>query len=188
LGAHLHDPVAVRGMEPSGRVEWGRNPGAGIRLGHGSERKLAGCRWRRRSALGARSPHRANTAHYFAYDGNVMGLVNATDGTWSARYEYGPFGEVVRATGPMAAVNPFRWSTKIQDEDSGLNHYGYRYYSAGVGRWLGRDPIGEMGGYNINTFIDNDGINFFDLDGLEKGALEKGVEGLALHTTINQVI
>jgi hypothetical protein len=33
----------------------------------------------------------------------------------------------------MAAANPFRWSTKIQDEDSGLNYYGYRYYSAGAG-------------------------------------------------------
>jgi RHS repeat-associated protein len=114
-------------------------------------------------------------AHYAAYDGNgnVMGVVNGTDRTWSARYEYGPFGEVVRATGTMAAANPFRWSTKIQDEDTGLNYYGYRYYSAGVGRWLGRDPIEETGGYHINTFIDNDGVNFFDLDGLEKG-----VEGL----------
>jgi hypothetical protein len=37
LGAHLHDPVALRGMEPGCRAEWGRNPGAGIRPGHGSE-------------------------------------------------------------------------------------------------------------------------------------------------------
>jgi YD repeat-containing protein len=44
------------------------------------------------------APTGANAAHYVAYDGNgnVMGLVNAADGTWSARYEYGPFGEVVR--------------------------------------------------------------------------------------------
>ncbi len=34
----------------------------------------------------------------------------------------------------MATANPFRWSTKIQDEDTGLNYYGYRYYSAGVQR------------------------------------------------------
>jgi RHS repeat-associated protein len=109
------------------------------------------------------------TAHYVAYDGNgnVMGLVNATDGTWSARYEYGPFGEVVRATGAMAAANPFRWSTKIQDEDSGLNYYGYRYYSAGAGRWLGRDPIGERGGLNLFGFNAGNSVNSIDLLGLQ---------------------
>ncbi len=93
------------------------------------------------------APTVANAAHYAAYDGNgnVMGLIKGTDGSWSARYEYGPFGEVVRATGTMAATNPFRWSTKIQDEDSGLNYYGYRYYSAGVGRWLSADPLLDAG-------------------------------------------
>ncbi len=34
----------------------------------------------------------------------------------------------------MDAVNPPPWSTKIQDEDSGLNYYGYLYYSAGMQR------------------------------------------------------
>ncbi len=107
-------------------------------------------------------------AHYAAYDGNgnVMGLVNAADGTWSARYEYGPFGEVIRSTGTMAALNPFRWSTKIQDEDTGLNYYGYRYYSAGMGRWLGRDPIGEEGGLNLSVPTDNGLVNKVDILGL----------------------
>jgi hypothetical protein len=31
-----------------------------------------------------------------------------------AHYQYGPFGEVLRATGPMAKANPFRFSTKYQ--------------------------------------------------------------------------
>jgi RHS repeat-associated protein len=108
-------------------------------------------------------------AHYVAYDGNgnVMGLVNAADGTWSARYEYGPFGEVIRSTGSMAATNPFRWSTKIQDEDSGLNYYGYRYYSAGVGRWLSTDPIGELGGLNLYGFVYNNTLSRIDPFGLQ---------------------
>ncbi len=108
-------------------------------------------------------------AHYAAYDGNgnVMGLVNAADGTWSARYEYGPFGEVIRSTGTMAALNPFRWSTKIQDEDTGLNYYGYRYYSAGVGRWLGRDPIGENGSINSYWFCKNTSTSRIDRSGLD---------------------
>jgi len=31
----------------------------------------------------------------------------------------GPFGEVLRATGPMAKANPFRFSTKYQDDALG---------------------------------------------------------------------
>src|SRR5690606_3040742 len=44
----------------------------------------------------------ANGTHFYAYDGNgnVSALVNATDGTVSANYEYEPFGAVLRATGP----------------------------------------------------------------------------------------
>jgi hypothetical protein len=51
--------------------------------------------------------------HAVAYDGNgnVMALVDAATGALSAQYEYGPFGELVRATGPMPKANPFRWST-----------------------------------------------------------------------------
>jgi hypothetical protein len=44
-----------------------------------------------------------------------------------ARYEYGPFAEVIRATGPLAKANPFRFSTKHQDDESDLLYYGDRY-------------------------------------------------------------
>jgi RHS repeat-associated protein len=57
----------------------------------------------------------------------------------------GPFGEVIRDTGPMAKANPFRFSTKYQDDETDLLYYGYRYYSASTGRWLSSDPIGEFG-------------------------------------------
>jgi hypothetical protein len=45
-----------------------------------------------------------------AYDGNgnVMALVSMSGGTNCAAYEYGPFGEVIRATGAMAKANPFK--------------------------------------------------------------------------------
>lgn len=84
--------------------------------------------------------------HFVAYDGNgnVMALVDADAGTVSAEYEYGPFGEVIRATGPMAD-NPIRFSTKYQDDESGLVYYGRRFYSPDLGRWPNRDPLGEPG-------------------------------------------
>ena len=32
---------------------------------------------------------------------------------------------------------------------SGVRYYGYRYYVPEIGRWLGRDPIEELGGINV---------------------------------------
>jgi RHS repeat-associated protein len=95
--------------------------------------------------------------YFYAYDGNgnVMALVNAADGSVAARYEYGPFGELLRATGPMAKANPFRFSTKYQDDETGLLYYGYRYYDPGTGRWPNRDPIGQWGGDNLYGFVGN---------------------------------
>lgn len=84
--------------------------------------------------------------NFVAHDGNgnVTALVNATDGTVSAQYEYGPFGELLRATGPMAKANPYRFSTKYHDDESDLLYYGYRSYNPNLGRWLSRDPLGNL--------------------------------------------
>jgi RHS repeat-associated protein len=57
----------------------------------------------------------------------------------------GPFGEVIRSTGPAAKLNPIRFSSKFDDDESDLLYYGYRYYNPSTGRWLSKDPMGESG-------------------------------------------
>jgi RHS repeat-associated protein len=89
----------------------------------------------------------------FDGSGNVVALVDGSSGTYSANYEYGPFGEVIRASGAMASSFPIRWSTKYTDLETDLVYYGYRYYNPGTGRWLSRDPIGEKGGLNLYGFV-----------------------------------
>jgi RHS repeat-associated protein len=105
---------------------------------------------------------------FATYDGNgnLSALASATNGMVTANYEYGPFGEVVRASGLSAFSNPFRFATKYQDDESGLSYYGYRYYDSLMGRWISRDPIGESGGVNHYVFIHNDGPNRVDMLGL----------------------
>jgi RHS repeat-associated protein len=112
----------------------------------------------------------ASTTNAFAaYDGNgnVSALVNAGDGTVVGNYEYGPFGEVIRNSGPMGKNNPFRFSTKYQDDESDFLYYGYRYYKASTGTWVNRDPKKEKGGLNLYGFIRNDGVNKCDFLGLD---------------------
>ncbi len=99
-------------------------------------------------------------------NGNVTLLVNVATGKSAATYEYGPFGEPLRQSGEYASLNPFRFSTKYTDDETGLLEYGNRHYDPSLGRWLNRDPIFEQGGYNLYGFVGNDGINRLDVLGL----------------------
>lgn len=101
----------------------------------------------------------------FDGNGNVAALVNGSTGALNAQYEYGPFGELVRATGSLATANPFRFSTKYQDNESDLLYYGYRYYNASTGRWVSRDSIEEIGGLNLYGAFLNVPTSYIDLNG-----------------------
>jgi hypothetical protein len=46
-----------------------------------------------------------------------------------------------------------------------VSFYGYRYYDPVTGRWPSRDPIEEEGGINLYGFVNNDGVNNWDLLG-----------------------
>ncbi|MCX8155481.1 MAG: RHS repeat-associated core domain-containing protein, partial [Verrucomicrobiae bacterium] len=102
------------------------------------------------------------------YDGNenVMGYVRGADGLLAAQYEYGPFGELLRATGPLSQnFNPL-FSTKYHDWETGLLYYGHRYYNPSTGRWPNRDPMGEEAGMNCYSFLGNEPIRGDDYLGL----------------------
>ena len=109
------------------------------------------------------------STHFVSYNGNgnVACLVDASTGESSAIYEYGPFGEPLRASGPMAYANPFRFSTKYTDVGSGLLYYGFRYYDPQPGRWLSRDPLTEIGGLNVFAFVANSPLHQVDALGLQ---------------------
>jgi RHS repeat-associated protein len=106
----------------------------------------------------------------FAYEsdlnGNVTLLVDTATGQPAATYDYGPFGEPLRQSGEYATLNPYRFSTKHTDEETGLLDYGLRYYNPSTGRWLSRDPIAEDGGVNLYGFLTNNGITEIDVLGM----------------------
>lgn len=110
----------------------------------------------------------ATATVFAAYDGNgnVMALVDAGTLQEAARYEYGPFGEVLRETGPQAHANPFRFSSKYTDDETGLVYYGYRYYQPESGRWINRDPSGETSEADLYNACGNNAIDNIDLFGL----------------------
>jgi RHS repeat-associated protein len=110
----------------------------------------------------------AGTKHYHAaYDGNGnLVRLGDTAGNEAAAYEYGPFGELLESRGAYGG-NPFRFSTKYADAETGLYYYGYRYYNASTGRWLSRDPIEEAGGCNLLAMVLNSPVLSVDPLGLD---------------------
>jgi RHS repeat-associated protein len=116
-------------------------------------------------------------AHFAACDGNgnVVGLVDGSTGTVSARYDYDPFGTTLRMTGPMARENSFRFSTKRADDTTGIVLYEYRPYAPALGRWPNRDPIGEKGGANLYGFVVNGPVSRSDPYGRESFEMLQGV-------------
>ena len=113
----------------------------------------------------------SGTTYYYVTDGNknVTALLDAS-GNRVAEYVYGPFGQTVSATGSMAQINPFRFSSEFHDDETGLVYYNYRYYSSELGRWTKRDPIEEEGGSNLYGFATNNAIIVVDHKGLEDEA------------------
>lgn len=110
----------------------------------------------------------STTQLFVAHDGNgnITLLLNANSGQIAGGYEYGPFGEVIRATGPMAKRNPFRFSGKFQDDETDLIYYGHRYYNPSLGRWISRDPLEEHGALNLYGFVGNDAMSLIDVLGM----------------------
>ncbi len=114
------------------------------------------------------TPSSETNAVCYDGNGNVIALVDMATGDQSGTYDYNAFGETVAIDGDAAEANPFRFSSKYTDAESGMVYYGFRYYSPKTGRWLSRDPIGEQGGLNLYGMVGNDSLNLVDLLGLEE--------------------
>jgi len=106
-------------------------------------------------------------SYYYTYDanGNVSEKLTST-GAVTTHYEYDAFGNIVN--GATLSDGAYAFSTKPYDAVTGLYYYGYRYYDAGLGRWVNRDPIGEEGGINLTQFVGNAAVYLIDYLGHQR--------------------
>ncbi|MCW1926011.1 hypothetical protein OKA05_25860 [Luteolibacter arcticus] len=110
----------------------------------------------------------SNVSYCPSYDGNGNIVAWTLEGQTApvSRREYDAFGNTMVEQGTAPSDHGF--STKMQDAETGLYYYGYRYYDAVTGKWVNRDPIEEEGGVNLFCFINNNGIDAVDGLGLIK--------------------
>ncbi|PPS61390.1 hypothetical protein CR917_10575 [Pseudomonas sp. BRM28] len=82
----------------------------------------------------------------------------------------------------MGLNNPIRFQGQYHDHETGLHYNRYRYYDPAVGRFVGQDPIGYLGGFNLYQYVPNP-IDWIDPWGLAR--IKNAVEGDRRHQEFN---
>ena len=110
---------------------------------------------------------RSGTASYYEQDGldSVSSLSNTT-GALSNTYTYDSFGKLTASSGTL--TNPFRYTGREFDSETGLYFYRARYLDSSTGRFLSEDPIGFWAGDNFYSYVHNNPATYLDPLGLEK--------------------
>jgi len=110
--------------------------------------------------------YRGGAAYYYHTDG--LGSIEAlTDSKAhvAAGYLYDSFGNLTASTGKI--TNPFRYTARELDSETGLYYYRARYYDPSVGRFLSEDPIKFVAGINFYAYAFNNAPNRQDAYGLD---------------------
>jgi RHS repeat-associated protein len=99
-----------------------------------------------------------------------------TTGTVTSSFLYGPYGEVLQASGTALTTHRRRYNDKYKDELTGLGYYGYRYYDPYSQTWISADPLYRFAPdraledprrANLYTFNLGSPLRFVDPDGRE---------------------
>ena len=110
---------------------------------------------------------RGTSVAYYTHDGNKnVSEVIASNNDIAAHYEYAPFGALTVSRGVSAAINPFRFSSEYAEDDTATVYYNYRHYEPVTGRWMQRDPAGDVGILALHVFVKNSPITEVDVIGL----------------------
>lgn len=113
---------------------------------------------------------------FFYHDNSIGSIVALTNGLGQVqeRYRYEAYGEITILASDGATIlpastvsNPFGFTGRRLDAESGLYYYRARFYDPGQGRFLQRDPKGYVDGMGLYEYVTSNPVNFVDPFGMD---------------------
>jgi RHS repeat-associated protein len=172
---------------PANRVEKGGTGGTDyIYFGGRQLARLSGGQWTDliygvRGLLAEVPGTQAGAPVYRMVDhlGSVVGTVN-TSGTLLSTLDYAPFGQIFA----RGTADPYVFTGKERDTESGNDYFGARYYASSMGRWLSPDwsakyepvPYAKLDNpqsLNLYGYVLNNPLRHADPDGHQCDTCQK---------------
>jgi RHS repeat-associated protein len=112
---------------------------------------------------------RSGATSYYNADGlgSVTSLANGA-GALSQTYTFDSFGKQTASSGSL--TNPFQFTGRELDTETGLYFYRARYYDSSAGRFLSEDPVRFSGGSDFYAYVGNNPVYWIDPLGLREGS------------------
>ena len=105
-----------------------------------------------------------NAVYYYHFDGlGSVAALSDNSANIVEKYSYDVFGEPNRTSD---VNNPYFFTGRTYEAETGLYYYRARYYSPEIGRFLQPDPIGYEDGLNMYTYVGNNPVMNVDPSGL----------------------
>jgi RHS repeat-associated protein len=113
---------------------------------------------------------RVGTSGFYEQDGlGSVTSLSGSAGSLADTYTYNSFGVSTASAGTLG--NPFQYTGRDYDSETGLRYYRARYYESSIGRFISEDPLHFAADNNFYRYVESNPVRFRDPSGQSAGTL-----------------